>query len=292
MGRYGLRREAWRALALCGALVAATSCAVRDADGGQQDVSTTAVLDAARAHDWTIVGRAAKLEPVSPSAVAAALQELDPEAREIVASAVAAQGRPEQGALMVHLTGDPSVQVQTIAARALGKLASPPPANVLLAAVPARDNPFVRRQLYLAVGRTGERDALAPLRAFAAAERDPDAALDAEVAAIRLGAAAEQARFLDRVRKAEPRDALAVRERLLYVGDPALAKGMLRWLSNEASVMRLGSDRDPKMARMCDIAIWTAYQLGVQFQILPAHLANYDDAVRANALRALSALRG
>ena len=44
------------------------------------------------------------------------------------------------------------------------------------------------------------------------------------------------------------------------------------------------------MARMCDVAVYTAHQLGVKFYLEPERLANFEAGIIANAGAALKAL--
>jgi hypothetical protein len=121
-------------------------------------------------------------------------------------------------------------------------------------------------------------------------EHDREAAEDGEVAMVKLGGIAEREAFLQRVRDTSPDDALRVSDQLLYLGDLKFARGLLPWLSDTRNVTRLGGDRQQRMARMSDIAVWTAHQLGVRFRISPEYLTNYPDSVTLAARSAIEAL--
>ncbi|MDR3701685.1 MAG: hypothetical protein P4L56_18700 [Candidatus Sulfopaludibacter sp.] len=121
-------------------------------------------------------------------------------------------------------------------------------------------------------------------------EKDPDAAESAEVAAVKLGGDAERKSFLKRIEEASPEKALTIQDQMLYVGDPKLAKALKTWFENTAGVMRLGSDRQGGSVRMCDLAAWIAFRLGVKFDLQPQHLDNFAPGVLAAAKAACAAL--
>ncbi len=54
--------------------------------------------------------------------------------------------------------------------------------------------------------------------------------------------------------------------------------------------MRIGSDRSPATARMCDVAVWTAFLLEIPAAITPEYLTNFSPQVIASVAFALSAL--
>ena len=157
-------------------------------------------------------------------------------------------------------------------------------------AISRQSQPYIRGQLYLALGRTGESGTIDALRAQLHNEPDREAAQKGQVALVKLGAAAERDAFLGQVREAKPDDALRISDQLLYVGDPRLAKGLLPWFSDFHNVTRLGSDRQKSMAPMSDIAVWTAHRLGVRFQVYPEYLTNYSDSIILAARSAVDSL--
>lgn len=253
-------------------------------------MSSEEVLKAIREHDWGLVTRAFTAPPSVVGEIGRALPQLDNEAKEIAVATIEHNSWPASGQLLLRLTGDPTLQVAAGAARALSKTHDVPPINDILAAIPQRENDFVRGRLYLLAGRTNDAGKLEALRGLAAKEKNPDVAFDAQVAAVKLGGETERAKFLERVRSAKPDQATRITDYLRYLVDPRLAKGMIPWLSNSAPVFRLGTDRDPRMARMCDVAVYTAHQLGVKFYIEPERMANFEGSIIANANAALKAL--
>jgi hypothetical protein len=214
----------------------------------------------------------------------------DAESRELAAECVTDWNGAGAGSLLLSMTADIEPQVAAAAVHGLGRVTQLPPISTILAEIPRRQEPFVRGQLYKLVGATRNSQYLDLLRAVVAGENSADAQRDARRALVQLGGQKERAEFRIRVAQAKPDEAMDLHEDLVAIADPRLAKATLPWLSNGTSVMRIGSDRSPAMARMCDVAVWTAFMLKVPAPITPAHLTNYSPKVVADVAAVLSAL--
>jgi len=242
-------------------------------------------------HAWEVVEEALGARGDLLAAIEQALPRLDAEARSIAVASVAIRGGPGAGELLLRLTADPEAQVAAEAATAMGKLAQVLPADTVLAAIPDRPEPFVRGELYKTVGRSRDARCRPALQAAAAREQDPVAAQWAQAALVVLGDPEARKAMLARVAAAEPDEALAVQDQLLYAADSTLARGLAPWLASSLTVMRLGSDRGPpQMARMCDLAVWIAHLLRVPSAPAPAFLDRYDEATIDRTREALRAL--
>ncbi|MEY2429489.1 MAG: hypothetical protein QOJ40_2374 [Verrucomicrobiota bacterium] len=225
-----------------------------------------------------------------PKVVERALPNLSPSSREMAAHALATNNTPDASRVLLGMTADQEPQVAASAARSLSAITKPPAAAELLAAAPRRQEPVVRGLLYRLVGHVGKPQDLQRLRAVLASEKDEEAGEDGQAAAVRLDGAPEKTAFLNRIRTATPDTAQRVCDQLRYVEQKPPIKALLPWLSNRQEVMRLGSDRAPRMARMCDLAVWTAHQMGIVFQPKPAFLDIYPQTTLDNARDALQSL--
>jgi hypothetical protein len=212
-------------------------------------------------------------------------------ARELAVLYLAKFNPPGSGTLLLRLTIDSSLQTAAAAARSLASGDYSVAGSEIVAAIPSRRDRHVRGYLYLAAGNSKNPPALSAFRDVAKLEKDPDAAESAEVAAVKLGGDAERKSFLKRIQDAPPEKALTIQDQMLYVGDPKLAKALLPWFDNTTGVMRLGSDRQGgRSVRMCDLAAWIAFRLGVKFDLQPQYLENFAPGVLAAAKAACAAL--
>lgn len=248
------------------------------------------VISAIRAHDRRIL----QGPPAATAALAPALErelpKLDPDSRMIASMYLARFNGPGAGAVLLSMSADANEQVAASAAKSLVSVADKPPGDTILEAVRSRRAPAVRGYLYLAAGNAKNPPGLSSFRSNAKAETDPDAGINAQVAMVKLGGDVERKAFFERIQRAGPDDAIKIQEQMVYVGDKKLAKALLPWLAKKDEVFRLGSDRQPEMARMCDMAVWIAHLLDVSFQPQPDHLRNFGPDVLAAVKAALLAL--
>ncbi len=269
-------------LALLAATAAANPC-----QGAT--MSNQAMVDAVTRADWDVLGAA----PGDPAALAAALEAALPqfgdEAAQIAALLADRHPGPRTVPLLLALARSRHLQAAAEAAAALSRLPRPPVAEIAQA-VPSVRDAQVRGALYLAIGRSPDPGALDSLRGLAQHERDAAAAARAQAALARLGGAPERAAFLDRVRHAGIGDFKDVYDELLYVGDVRFARGLLPWLDNQEPATRIGREAQGKTARLCDVAVWTAHQLGVPVATGATRLERFDDATLQAARSALQQL--
>lgn len=249
------------------------------------------VLSAVKAGDRKILAAAPQASPGVLAALAAAMPDLEDEQRALAVSFVARSGVAGAGAILLEATDDPDLMVGSSAALALASCADPPPLAAVLAAIPARP-PELRGALYRVAGLATEPGALLRARKVAERETSPEAAAEAIVALARLGGDEERALFVEALKNAEPDQAMRLREQLLYIGVPSFARGMLPWLDDARPVVRLCFDTPggPPMARMRDIAVWTAAATGIQIDPAPGRLREYPPDIVEAARRALESL--
>jgi hypothetical protein len=225
---------------------------------------TQDIISILQKHDRTVLKNTTQFPAGVTSEIERKLATLDPEARELAIEFVVIQDSENAGRFILNMTNDQDVNVATLAVESISKVVTKPKAGEILEAIPKRDDPFIRGKLYLEVGKRSDDYVLDGLRKVCAKEGDEEAKLEALAAMTKAGGKPEKARFIEAVKTTEPDDALKMQELMVYIGDASVAKGMISWLGNEEGVMRIGSDRQNMMARMCDVAVWTAILLKVK----------------------------
>jgi hypothetical protein len=248
------------------------------------------VVRALIAQDQTVLNRAASAPAGTAGDIERRLAELQDESAELAAAFLVRHNGPGTGKALLKMCAVCDLSAAAAAAEGLLTVKDLPAAGDVLAAVPATDDPVVRGRLYLVVGRIGDAGRLDGLRASAKLEKDADAGDDARAAAVKLGGKPERQAFIQHIWTARPDDVLRIRDHLFYIGDVKLAKALLPWLNKPSAVMRLGSDRSPDMARMCDLAVWISLRLGVKFTVEPEYLTNYGPSAIAACGAALEKL--
>ncbi len=224
-------------------------------------------------------------------ALVEAFDEFDIESLDLALDCLAAQQTPAAAQALLTMTNDKNPDVAAGAVNRFARLVQFSSGDAILAALAEAEEPFIREQLYLVLGATGNNALTAPLQSQAQEEDEPETQLAALAALARLAEPAAEQTFLELLRTAEADDAVDLSEKLVYTGNTRLLKGLLPWLTNQEGVFRLGSDRHPDtMVRVCDLAAWTAQQMGVAFTPPLAHIDIFDDQVLAQAHSLLSRL--
>jgi len=248
------------------------------------------LLERFKAHDWNT----GAWFPQAPRATVASLQEnlstLDTEARLLAVMYLTDTNSAEAAEVLLRMSGDADGQVAAMAAQGLNSTAGLPSLEAIAAAIPQRRHPMVRSQLYRAIARSGDIEALTRVRSLMLHEGDDEVRLQAVVSAILLGGQEERDEFTYRLRAARPANALEMSEKLLSIGDWRLARGLLPWLNNLRPVTRIGSDADQRMLRMCDLAVLTAHRLGIRFPVNTESPTNFDADTIVAARNALEAI--
>jgi hypothetical protein len=280
------RRRPLARLAAVLALLAATAAAIPSHGA---TMSNQAVVDAVRRADWDVLSATPGDPPALAAALEAALPQFGDEAAQIAAMLADRHPGPRTVPLLLGLARSPHLQAAAQAAAALSRLPRPPVAEIAQA-VPSVRDAQVRGALYLAIGRSPDPGALDALRALVPHEPDAAAATRAQAALARLGGTPERAAFLERVRRAGIADFKDVYDDLLYVGDVRFARGLLPWLDSTEPATRIGREAEGKTARLCDVAVWTAHQLGVPVATHAVRLERFDDATLQATRSALQQL--
>ena len=253
-------------------------------------LSNQAIIEAVQRDDWDAISAV----PPDPLRLAEDLEhvmaQLGDEGSQIAATLASRYPSPQTTHFMLTMARSTHMQAAVTAAMSLSTLPDAPSVADLAGTVKHAADPMVRAQLYLALGRSKDAQALSALRALLSTEADASAAVKGTAAAARLGGTAERMALLARVTNASADNAKDVYDDLLYVGDVRLAKGLLPWLDKLDPVTRIGSDVDNRAARLCDLAVWTALRLGVKVPASGDKIANYDKTTLAATRAALQQL--
>jgi hypothetical protein len=235
-----------------------------------QDIITTL-----QKHDRNILKNARQMPPQLPLEIEKNLSALDEDARELAVELVREQDSEPAGTFLLQMTGDSSLNVAGLAVNSIRKISNKPKVHEIIQAIPKRENPFIRARLYLEAGNSNEKDAIQGLRDIFTKEQDEEVKLNGLAALTKLHGQPEKNRFVEIVSNTTPDDAIQIQELILYIGKAEVAKGMITWLQSEEDVTRISTDENVVMARMCDIAVWTAHLLKIKLPFETTHLRNY-----------------
>jgi hypothetical protein len=253
-------------------------------------MSNQTVIEALREKDWSILDRREPVTSTIAMEIEAALPEFKATSSELAAIWLDQFGDEHAGKVLLAMTQNRHMAARTVAAEAIVRCEAPPPVAKILQTIPHQDDEIVRALLYLAVGEMGAREHVAPLRRIRESEVDQFAALDLLAAIVRLGADEERREFVTLLDSTETEDALDMAERLVYTREPRATRGLHSWLRSGEPVTRLSGDRVTHMARMCDIAVWTAHRMGIPLKPTPVCLANFDATLINHAIHQIGTI--
>jgi len=241
-------------------------------------LSNQSIIDAVQRDDWDAINAVPPAPLELTEDLERVMSQLDDEGSQIATTLASRYPGPRTAHFMLEMAASTHLQAAVTAAASLSELPQKPSAADIAATAKRAASPMVRAQLYLSLGRSQDPGALPALQLLLSTEGDVGAAEKGTAAAARLGGAAERVVLLGRVANASPANAKDVYDDLLYVGDVRFAKGLLPWLDQQEPVTRIGGDEGGRVARMCDLAAWTAMRLGVKVPIPNTRLDIYDDA--------------
>lgn len=241
-------------------------------------LSNQSIIDAVQRDDWDAINAV----PPAPLQLSEDLEhvmsQLGDEGSQIATTLASRYPGPRTAHFMLGMAASTHLQAAVTAASSLSDLPQKPSVADIAATAKRAVSPMVRAQLYLSLGLSQEAGALPALQLLLSTEGDAGAAQKGTAAAARLGGAAERVALFERVTSASAANAKDVYDDLLYVGDVRFARGLLPWLDQQEPVTRIGGDEGGRVARMCDLAAWTAMRLGVKVPIPNTRLDIYDDA--------------
>lgn len=238
-------------------------------------------LSAIEAVDRSVLSAKAVVPPGLPGALRPRIAGMKDQARVLAAQVLEKLDTADGGAVLLTLTVDPNLAVAASASRALRGAKNLPPGDEILRVIPNTENPAIRAHLYLAAGRA--KTPLAALQQLAAKEQDPQTRQAALAAAVRLGGTPERAQLTAAIRAAKMEDVVRLTDLLVYIADKSMAPALLPLFDSQEPIFSISPGPNSRMARRCDIAVWTTHQLGLLPNLKLTSIRNFDSATIAAA---------
>lgn len=235
-------------------------------------------IAALKNHDRTILDKTSQAPKELAKEIDKVISSFDEEARKLAVEFVAQQDSKYAVTFLLRRMNDSSPDVAMLAVESMGSISNKATTDEIIGEIPKVKDPFIRGKLFMDIGeRTQEEGVLQKLRPAVESEEDDEAALQGLAALVKLGGNNELAEFVGIIGKTEPDDVLQIQDLMLYTAKADVARGLISWLSNDEDIVRLGSDRDDKMAKMKDMAVWIAHLLKISLPFETTHLRNFDD---------------
>jgi hypothetical protein len=212
--------------------------------------------------DWRIVERPGIVGADAGPALLPLLDDPDAEVRQLTVTCLNEAGGDAARRGLLKAIRDKVETVAGLAARFLRKRYAPEDLPTIEAELDRSRDDYVREQLGLLLGETGDPAKIPLLQGRLARERDENARHAASLALARLGDGAARQQQIDRLLQPDAKRRVDALKDLPYVNDRGLLKQALPLLDDTREAVRMGRSHGPKYAlRVCDVAINVANEM-------------------------------
>ncbi|WP_394845906.1 hypothetical protein LZC95_00400 [Pendulispora brunnea] len=266
--------------------------------------TTDDFVRAARANDDSMRKNAKYAPRDLPQALDAASKTMSAKARWSAAGFLCEVDTLESNDVLLKMAADETYNVEIEAVNCLLEHEKLPSVDAIIAAFPRIQG--MHAMLYDILLKRPDATRLETVRKLVAKENKSDdwAREHGELAAIAFGGEEERRTFAARIAavlrplpedigrpRVEDRNVMNVSKQLILLNDKRMAKSLLPWLSNTTDINDCHSHFCPRVdTQVCDVAVWTAYRLGVTLNYPLTGLAHYYPLVLRDMYAALSAL--
>jgi len=252
------------ALVLLPALVAMPAPDQRRTEGKKMPPSE--VVENVKRKNWDIVEQPGTVGPDAVPALLPLLNDPDTQVRELTVQCLAMAGGPAAVQGLMKALNDRIETVSAAAIRGLARHAGPGEVPALTAQMTSNNNEYVREQIALWLGRTGDAANIKPLSARKPLEKDAEARHAMSLAMARLGDVPSKDEIRGRLKAEDPATRVAALRDLPYVNDRRLLAEAAPLLDDERPGLNIGPSHGPFFIRVCDVVvIVTAEMLGNVF---------------------------
>jgi HEAT repeat protein len=216
--------------------------------------------------NWDIVEQPGTVGPDAVPALLPLLSDPDNQIRELTVQCLAMAGGPAAVEGLMKALNDRIETISAAAVRGLARHAGPGEVPALTAQMASNNNEYVREQIALLLGRTGDAANIRPLAARKPLEKDAGARHAMSLAMARLGDVPSKDELRGRLRANDAAMRVAALRDLPYVNDRALLADAAPLLADERPGLNIGPSHGPYFIRVCDVVVLvTAEMLGNVF---------------------------
>lgn len=157
---------------------------------------------------------------------------------------------------------DKTETVSGLAARFLRKHYAPEDLPAIQAELESSRDEYVREQICLLLGETGDQGKIAILKSRLSGEKDENALHAASLALARLGDSTARQEVIARLHQWETKERVNALKDLPYVSDRSLLRQILPLLDDTCDAINMGRSHGPSyFLRVCDVAINVANEM-------------------------------
>jgi HEAT repeat protein len=225
------------------------------------------VVDAVKQKQWSAFAQLGNVGPDAGPALLPLLDDNDSQVRQLAVTVLNQAGGPAaREGLLKELT-DRTETVRAAAARFLRRHFTPADLPVVTNTMNTSRDEYIREQLALLLGESGDVSKIPVLRTRVQIEKDTHARLADSLAMARLGDAVAQAELKQRLTLRETKERVAALRDVPYVNRIGLLKDAVPLLDDTRPGLNVGPSHGPYYIRVCDVVVNIANQmLGGRFR--------------------------
>lgn len=219
-------------------------------------VAASQIVESVKRKQWAILEQPGLLDPSYVPALVPLLDDPDPQVRELTVQCLAAAGGPAAAQGLMKALDDAVETVGAAAVRGLARHYTAAEIPAIRAQMSTNRNEYVREQLALLLGGTGDPANIPLLNARKPSELDERARHAASLAMARLGDAGSKSELRARLlQQASVAQRVAALRDLPYVNDRALLAEASPLLDDQRPGRNIGPSHGRYLIRVCDVVV-------------------------------------
>ncbi len=224
-------------------------------------MSSSQVVERVRQKDWGVVEQPAIVGADAGVALLPLLEDPDPQVRALTVACLNAAGGPAARQGLIKALHDRIETVRAAAARYLHAHYAKEDIPVIQRELTSSHDEYVREQLALLLGKTGDESNVKLLLARIPVEKDEHARHAASLALARLGETANRQQLIERLQRDDPRERVNALKDLPYVNDRSLLAHVVLLLDDTRPGLNVGPSHGRYFIRVCDVAVNIANEM-------------------------------
>jgi HEAT repeat protein len=232
-------------------------------------MSPAQVVDNVKHKNWGMVEQPGNVGPDAGPALLPLLDDPDSQVRQLTVTCLNEAGGPAARQGLLKELKDRTETVRAAAARFLRAHYAPPDLPAIVDTMNTSPDEYVREQMALLLGESGDPSKIPALAAHIPAEKDEHARRAASLAMARLGDPSAKSQLVARLQRDDPKERVAALRDLPYVNDISLLKHVIPLLDDTRPGLNVGPSHGPYWIHVCDVAVNIANQmLGGRFRFV------------------------
>ncbi len=231
-----------------------------NSQGGQ--MTPPDIIARIKQKDWSLVERPGLVRADAGPSLLPLLDDPDSEIRQLTVMCLNEAGGEAARRGFLKAMRDKTEAVSGLAARFLRKHYAPADLPEIETELERSRNEYVREQICLLLGETGDKGKTPILKSRLPREKDEHARHAASLALARLGDDAARQEVVDRLNHAEPKERVNAVNDLPYVNDRGLLKQLVPLLDDTRDAVNMSRSHSPSyFLRVCDVAVNVANEM-------------------------------